>query len=326
MGDQILSQEEIDALLSAMDKGEVNPEQMKKAEVVVEPYSLTSQNLMLSNQFCALEEVYDKFATSLQTYLSSSLNQPAEVEFVSAEMTKYDEFISTFPSPTSLHIFNMEPLIGAALLAIEANLVFALIDCMLGGSGVPLDPVRDFTLIEQRMIKKFALKALETFEQTWESIHPVKVYLRRTETNPEFVHLVNSNELMFIVVFSIKGNDFSGNVHICIPYIMLEPIKDELSSAYRKEEELEHSWSTQLQGLLMDTQVNIVAELGKTTYTVEDLLNLQVDDVVQLDTGPQDPIMLKVGGIPKYQGFPGIINGNRAVEITKLLHKTGGEK
>ena len=326
MADQILSQEEIDALLSAMDRGEVKSEQIKDPELVVEPYSLTSQNLMLRNQFHALEEVYDKFATSLRTYLSSSLHLPLEVEFVSTEMINYGEFISAFSNPTSLHIFNMEPLMGSALMAFDAQLVFALIDCMLGGSGKPLTQVRDFTLIEQRMIKKFAIHALERFAQAWASVHTVKAFLRRTETNPGFVHLVNPNELMLIIVFSINGNEFSGNVHIGIPYIMLEPIKDKLSATYRKEEEIEHAWSTQLQGLLMDTQINLIAELGKTKYTVRDLLKLKLDDVLQLASGPQDPIMLNAGGIPKYLGFPGIINGNRAVEITKLIGKTGGEK
>jgi len=326
MADQILSQEEIDALLSAMDRGEVDLKRIKRASPVIAPYNLTSQNAALNNQFNALEEVYDTYATLLEDHLSSSLNTPLEAEFVSAEMVPYGEFISTFSNPAGLMIFTMEPLRGSALMVIEADLSFGLIDCMLGGSGKPLSTLREFTYIEQRMIEKFAVQALEKFEKAWAKIYPVQASLRRTETKPEFVHLVNPNELVIIIVFSLKGGEFSGNVHFCISYIMLEPIKDKLSSKFRTQEDIERSWSVQLQGLLMDTAVNLIAELGKTTYTVRNLLKLKVDDVLQLNTGPQDPITLNIGGIPKYQGFAGKIRGNRAVEITKLFSKIGGKK
>ncbi len=326
MADQILSQEEIDALLSAMDRGEVDLKQAKKAPPIIEPYSLTSQNAALLNQFNVLEEVYDTFATLLADYLSSSLNAPLEVELVSAEVVQYGEFINAFSTPTGLVIFSMEPLVGSALLAIEADLSFGLIDCMLGGSGKPLAALREFTFIEQKMIEKFAIQTLKIFEKAWAKIYPVKTSLKRTETKPEFVHMVNPNELMIIIVFSLKGEEFSGNVHFCISTIMLEPIKERLSSKFRTEDDIEHGWRIQLQGLLMDTPVSLIAELGKTTYTVRNLLKLRVDDVLQLNTGPQDPITLNIGGIPKYQGFAGKISGNRAVEITKLFSKIGGKK
>ena len=325
MADQILSQEEIDALLSAMDRGEVDLKQEKNASPVIENYNLTSQNAVLQYQFNALEEVYDTFATQLAEYLSSSLNAPLEVEFVSAEMMQYGQFISAFSNPTALIIFNMEPLRGSALMAIEADLSFGLIDCMLGGSGKPLSNLREFTFIEQKMIEKVADQTLQKFEKAWAKVYPVKMSLKRTETKPEFVHVVNPNDLAIIIVFSIKGGEFSGNLHFCISYIMLEPIKEQLSSKFRSEENRELNWSNQLQGLLMDTPVNLIAELGKTTYTVRNILKLKVDDVLQLNTGPQDPIILNIGGIPKYQGFPGKISGNRAVEITKLLNKIGGK-
>ena len=326
MADQILSQEEIDALLTAMDRGEVDLKQKNNAPPVIAPYNLTSQNAGIHSQFNALEQVYDTFATLLQDHLSSSLGSPLEVEFVSSEMVHYGEFISAFSNPTGLMIFAMEPLMGSALMAIEADLSFGLIDCMLGGSGKPLATLREFTYIEQRMIEKFALQTLEKFEKAWAKVYPVKTSLRRTESKPEFVHIVNPNELVIIMIFSLKGEEFSGKVHFCISYIMLEPIKDKLSFKIRTDEDTESSWSIQLQGLLMDTPVNLIAELGKTSCTIRNLLKLQVDDVLQLNAGPQDPITLNIGGIPKYQGFAGKISGNRAVEITKLLSKSGGKK
>lgn len=323
MSDQILSQEEIDALLSAMDRGDVDLEQEIKGEAVVQPYNLTSQNAMLRSQFFALEEVYDKFSTLLDNELPSMLQCSIDVEFVSTEMVKYGQFISAFSSPTSLNIFNMEPLIGSGLMAIEPKLVFSLIDCMFGGNGKELIQVRDFTMIEQRMIEKFAVEILKIFEEAWTVVHEVKVSLKKAETKPEYVHLVNPNELMIIIVFSVKGPEFSGNLHFCISCLMLEPIKDKLSSKFQGEKDLDFTWRNKLRDLLYDTQVDIIAELGNTNQTIKDILTLKVDDVINLGTGPQDSIVLNVCGVPKYKGFPGIIKGNRAVEITELIKTRG---
>jgi flagellar motor switch protein FliM len=149
--------------------------------------------------------------------------------------------------------------------------------------------------------------------------------IKRAEIKPDFVHLASPNDLMVVIVFAVKGKEFSGNLHMCIPHLMLEPIKDKLSSKYLRNKNQEHTWSEQLQSLLRGTPVTVIAELGVTNRSVKELLDLQVDDVLQLNTGPEDLITLTVDHVPKYMGFPGIIKGNRAVEIAALLHKNGGE-
>jgi len=241
MSDQILSQEEIDALLSAMDSGEVDLAETAKSETEAVAYNLTSQKIMLRDQFYALEEVYDKYAKLLSTSLSASLQRSTEVEFVSTEMMKYSECIGAFSSPTSFTMFTMEPLIGSAMMAIEPRLVFSLIDCMFGGDGKPTERMKEFTLIEQRMIRKFAREVLTQLQQAWKTIDPINVVLKKDEIKPEFVHLASPNDLMVVIVFVIKGNEFSGNIHICIPYQMLEPIKDKLSSKYLRGKDQEHT-------------------------------------------------------------------------------------
>jgi flagellar motor switch protein FliM len=326
MSDQILTQEEIDALLSAMDKGEVDLEEEVKQEAEVTPYNLTSQNIMLRDQFHALEEVYDKLARLMGTSFSALLQRSIEVEFVSTEMVKYTECISAFSNPTSFTIFGMDPLIGSAMLAVEPRLVNSLIDCMFGGDGKPTERMREFTIIEQRMMRKFALEALENLQKAWKVVDPINVVLKKTEVKPEFVHLASPNDLMVVIVFGVRGSEFSGNLHICIPYLMLEPIKDKLSSKYLREKDMEHNWRAQLETLLQDTPVTIVAELGVTTRSVRNLLDLQIDDVIQLNTGPEDLVTLSVDHVPKFFGYPGIIKGNRAVEIAALRRKNGGEK
>jgi flagellar motor switch protein FliM len=195
---------------------------------------------------------------------------------------------------------------------------------MFGGDGKPMERLREFTLIEQRMMKKFVLEILGNLEQAWKIVDPIKVVLKKTEIKPEFVHLASPNDLMVVIVFMLKGEEFSGNIHLCIPYLMLESIKDKLSSKYLREKDMEHTWSEQLQSLLQNIPVTVIAELGTTTQSVRKLLNLQVEDVLQLDTGPEDYISLSVDHNPKFLGYPGIIRGNRAVEIAVLLQKDGG--
>ena len=325
MSEQILTQEEIDALLSAMDKGEVDLEEGAKQEAEVVAYNLTSQEIMLRDQFHALEEVYDKFARLLGISFSALMQRSIEVEFVSTEMVKYSECINAFSNPTSFTIFTMDPLIGSAMLAIEPRLVYSLIDCMFGGDGKPTERMREFTLIEQRMMRRFALEVLANLQNAWSIIDPISVVLKKTEIKPEFVHLASQSDLIVVIVFGVKGLVFSGNLHICIPYLMLEPIKDKLSTQYLREKDMEHNWSEQLVMLLQDTPVTLIAELGGTTRNVRDLLDLQVDDILQLNTGPEDLVTLSVDHIPKFEGFPGIIKGNRAVEIAALHQNKGGE-
>jgi flagellar motor switch protein FliM len=130
---------------------------------------------------------------------------------------------------------------------------------------------------------------------------------------------------MMIIVFAIKGPEFSGNFHLAIPYLMLEPIKEKLSPKYLREKDMGHTWGPQLIKLLKDTPVTVIAELGRTKQTVRELINLHVEDVIKLQAGPEDLISVSVDQVPKYRGYPGIIKGNRAVEIAKLINSNGGK-
>ena len=324
MSDQILSQEEIDALLGAMAKGEVDIEaEAVPQELKAKTYDLTSQRIIMRDEFYALGEVYDKFTGTLQGALSASLQRSIDVSLVSTEMVKYGDFIKAFPNPTCYNIFSMDPLIGSGLLAIETDLVFSLIDCMFGGDGKPLTQVRDFTLIELRMMRKFAVEVLTNFEKAWDFLFPVKIALKKTETKSEFVHIVNSSELVMVIVFLLHGKEFSGHIYLCISYLMLEPIKEKLSSKYLREKDMAYAWKPQLENLLDDTSVVVVAELGRTVQSVNDLLNLQISDILKLNSGPDDLMTMKIAGVPKFFGFPGVAKGNRAVEITALLSPKG---
>lgn len=321
MSDQILSQEEIDALLAAMSNGEVDLEQEGRArEPKVTAFDLTSQSVMLRSQFYALEEVNTRFAEMLGATLTESLQRPLEVGVVSSEMVKYGDFMKAFGSPGSYTIFTMEPLVGSALIVVEPELVFSLIDCMFGGDGKPYQLQRDFTLIEQRMMVRFVREVLGDMERAWEVIAPIATSVRKTETKVDFVHLVDPGDLVLALVFAVTGQEFAGNIHLCISYLTLEPLKDTLSSKFIREKDEDRVWSTKLRQLLVDTPLTLSAELGRSTLTVQNLLNLQVRDVLKLSTGPEDPVVLNIERVPKYRGLPGVVKGNRAVEIVDLIH------
>jgi flagellar motor switch protein FliM len=215
-------------------------------------------------------------------------------------------------------------LIGSSLLAVEPNLGFALIDCMFGGAGRPLAKVREFTQIEQRMLSRFYTDVLNELERAWQVAYGIKVVQKKTETKPEFVNLVNPGDLVLIFVFSVASEEFTGNIHVCTPFLMLEPVKDKLSSRYIREKDRAHAFRGQLAVLLKDTRVNMVAELGKTVTTIGRILQLDQGDIIKINTGPQDPVIIKVEGMPKYAGTPGVIKGNRAVQISNLITKEEG--
>ena len=320
MSEQILSQEEIDALLSAMSKGEVDLEQdHKKRAPEIKSYDLTAQSVMLRNQFCALEEVNEKFAVQLHKVLTDFLQRAINVEMISSEIIKFGDFMKAFSTPTSFNFFSMDPLIGSALLAIEPDLVFSLVDCMFGGDGKPLNQNRDFTPIERRMCSRFVNVVLQEMDKSWQVVYPISSVLKKIETKTEFIHLVEPDELVLIQAFAINGDEFSGTIHFCISYLMLEPIKEKLSVRYLREKDEDDAWNAQLRHLLRDTFVTVSARLGHSAITVRDLLNLKANDVLKLGNGPPDPITLNVEQVPKFQAFPGIVKGNRAVEITTLI-------
>jgi len=197
---------------------------------------------------------------------------------------------------------------------------------MFGGNEKPTDEIKEFTIIEKRILKRIVVQMLKKLEEAWKVVYSLKFSLKKIESKPEFIHLVNPNELMLIILFSIKGEIFSGNIHLCLSSLMLEPIKEYLSSRYMTEKDMENTWCSQIKNLLKNTDVTLIAELGKTTKSVGDLLALKIDDVISLPTGTQDLIKVNVEDVPKYQGLPGIVKGNNAVEITGLIHQIGGEK
>ncbi len=320
MPDQILSQDEIDALLSAIRTGEVKLEEEKPLEKGAKPYDLTSQSISLRAQFGALEEIYDRFSTGLRQKLSLFLQRDMEVSLVSREIVKFSEVLKGLVYPAYIDIFSMEPLIGSSIVSTDPALLFSFLDCMFGGKGKTLEKLRPFTFLEMNSLKPITNIILQSFEEAWEEISPIKVVHKKTETKPEFLHIIDPSDYVISVILSADGKDFSGFIHVCMPYLMLEPIREKLTYTYLRTRETESAWNEELRRLLIGAKINVVVELGRAELTLNKIMSLKPNDIIRLDKGPDDPVFVKVQGVPKYLAIPGTHKGNKAVQISSILN------
>ncbi len=315
MSNEILSQEEIDALLGAMDKGEVDLETDSAATVETEAYDITSQEVHMRDDFDALAEVYEKFTRRVRSTLEARLQTGVAIQLASTNIVKYGDFIGAHTHPTGFGIFSMAPLIGKGLMVFEPRLFFILMDCLAGGNGKPPKKIRDFTPIELGIMRRLFGEVLRDLEKAWEVVYAVKIVLTKDETNPEFLHVADPADLMLVNQYDIKVNSSSSQMHICFPYLMLDAIKHELSSRYMQSKNTEQVYTEKLKQTLGLTPITVIAELGKSLHTVRDILQLKQDDVITLDKGPQDHVTVSVESVPKFQGMAGVTKGNRAVHI-----------
>ena len=275
----ILSQEEVDALLRGISGGAVETE----AEVYhdpgeIMPYDLTSQDRIIRGRMPTLEMTNEKFARMFRTTLSSLLRKVIAVTAVSADMIKFGEFLKTLPVPTSLHLFRMEPMRGTAIFVVESKIIFTLVDIIFGGTGSEAFKIegREFTAIENNLIKKVVLSALTDLEKCWKSLIDLKISYQRAEINPQFVQIVPPTDVVIVINFEIEIEYTSGVISICIPYSMLEPIKEKLSAGFQSEQlEVDKGWTNRFKNGLIQSNVEIMAELGRTQIHGKDVVNLK---------------------------------------------------
>lgn len=324
----ILSQEEVDALLRGISGGAIETE----SEVYHEPgeimgYDLTSQDRIVRGRMPTLEMTNEKFARMFRTTLSSLLRKIVSVTAVSADMIKFGEFLKTLPVPTSLHLFRMDPMRGTAIFVVESKIIFTLVDIIFGGTGGEGFKIegREFTAIENNLIKKVVISALADLEKCWMSLIDLKVSYQRTEINPQFVQIVPPTDVVVVINFEVEIEYTSGVATICIPYSMLEPIKEKLSAGFQSEQmEVDKGWTNRFKEGLIKSNVEIMVELGRSQISAKDVVNLKKGDVIQLDQYASDPLDVYVEGIIKYKGYPGNFKGNQAVKISQII--TGKEE
>ena len=241
-------------------------------------------------------------------------------------VTKYGNFVKTIPVPASLHIFQMKPLGGSSLLVIEPQVAFTLIDLIFGGSGREAYKVegRDFTLIENNLIKRVALNALSDFEKVWEAIIKLDIVYQRSETNPQFAQLVMPSDVVVLLQFEIDMGFSSGDMTVCIPYSTIEPIRDRLHVSYQADSfEFDKNWPERFAEKLRSAPVTLSVELGRAELSGREIVNLKKGDVIPLEHHYSDDLNIYIEDILKFKGQPGSYKGSQAVEIVDTIHGKG---
>ncbi len=320
--EKILSQEEIDALLRGMENGEVSTAQEPLDPSGIRQYDFTNQDRIIRGRMPTLEIINDHFCRLFRNSLSTALRKTIDVSSKGVEMKKFGEFIKTLPVPSSLHIFRMDPLRGVAILALEAKLVFTLLDVFFGGSGKTIYRVegRDFTAIESRLIQKIVTMIFSELEKAWNAVHPITFQHVRSEINPQFISIVPPSDLVIHIPFGVELEQFVGVLALCIPYAIIEPIKNRLYSGFQSEQlEVDQTWVSRFLERLQSAEVEVKVELGRSKVMVQDLLRWKEGDVIGLDQDVSDPLVVQVEGVPKFIGRPGICRGNKAIQIDRRI-------
>ncbi len=320
---QILSQEEVDALLTGVSDGEIETAQEETYDPSsVRKFDLTGQDRIVRGRMPALEITTEKFARVFRTTLLSLLRKVININTLSVGMIKYGEFIKSIPIPTSLHAFKMDPLKGSSLLVIESRVVFALVDIIFGGSGRADFKIegRDFTNIENNLIKRIVLKVLSDFKEVWKAIIQLDVVYQRSESNPQFMQIVAPTDVVIVLQFEIDLEFSSGIMTFCIPYSTIEPIREKLQANYQADRlEVDKEWADRFKEGLKCSNVNLTVDLGRTNLSGREIINLKNGDVILLDQYCSSDLDIYVEDVLKFKGQPGIYKGNRAVEISKFI-------
>lgn len=319
MADEILSQDEIDALLKGIEGGEVETE-TAEAPSGIRPYDFTSQEKIVRGKMPSLDIINERLARSFRVSLASDIRKIVDIVNVNVNITKFYDFLRSVPFPSSLNIIKLEPLRGFSLIVFDASMIFTLIEFYFGGSGKGYykPEGREFTPIEQRIIHKVVLMFLESIEEAWKPVFPIKPNFVRTEMNPQFVTIVTPVDVVIETEFTLEIETRECKIMVCIPYSSVEPIKEKLYSAFSVDrDEMDMKWIGRIKAQIKNAPVSVSAVLGKVTIDFRTLLNIKIGDIITLERRVDEDIDLLVEGIPKFKGKLGTYKGNYAIKITK---------
>ncbi|WMW82212.1 flagellar motor switch protein FliM [Undibacterium cyanobacteriorum] len=319
MSDNFLSQEEVDALLKGVTGDQDETDNLEDTSGV-RPYNLATQERIVRGRMPTLEIINERFARLLRIGLFNFLRRSAEVSVGTVKVSKYSEFIRNLVVPTNLNLTHMKPLRGTSLIVLDPGLVFLLVDNLFGGDGRFHTRVegRDFTQTEQRIIQRILEIIYETYAKSWEPVYPVQFEYIRSEMNTQFANIATPNEVVVSTTFTIELGPVSGEMHMCMPYSMIEPIRDLLTSSLQGETlEIDKRWVRLMTQQIQIAEVELVADLGQTRITLGDILNMKVGDIIPLSV--PEIVSAKVDGTPVMECKYGVFNGNYALRVEKLL-------
>ena len=325
MADNFLSQEEVDALLKGVN-GDQDDTAVPEDSSGVRPYNLATQERIVRGRMPTLEIINERFARLLRIGLFNFLHRSSEVSIGPVRVSKYSEFIRNLVVPTNLNLVHMKPLRGTGLMVFDPNLVFLLVDNLFGGDGRFHTRVegRDFTQTEQRIIQRILGIVFETYAKSWEPVYPVEFEYIRSEMNTQFANIATPNEVVVATTFTIELGPVSGEMHFCMPYSMIEPIRDILTSSLQGETlEMDKRWVRLMTQQIQTAEVEIIADLGTAKSSLGAILNMKVGDIIPLTIPPT--VEAKVDGVPVMECSYGKLNGQFALRVEKLITHSSNE-
>jgi flagellar motor switch protein FliM len=319
MSQDFLSQEEVDALLKGVT-GEVDEAPAEEAAGGVKNYDLGRQERIVRGRMPTMELINERFARYLRIGLFNFMHRSTEISVGPVRVQKYSDFIRNLVVPTNLNLVQMKPLRGTGLVVFDPNLVFLVVDNMFGSDGRFHTRVegRDFTPTEQRIIQGILDVVFAEYEKAWKPVYEVEFEYIRSEMNTQFANIATPSEIVVAFTFTIELSGNSAEMHLCLPYSMIEPIRDVLYSTMHSEQAgSDQRWTGMLRRQLLSAEVELVAGLGGGRITLGEVAKLHVGDVVPIDIG--DLLSVKVDGIPLLDCRYGINNGQYALKVENFV-------
>ena len=322
--EKILSQEEVDALLRGVTDGDIETDapEVEEPQDGPVPYDLGNQEWVVRGRMPTLDVIHQQFSRGFRLALGEILRKTIELTVTNQSVMKFSEFTKRLTSPTYLQIISMEPLRGTAMMATDAATVYLLVDHFFGGAGqTQVKPEsQDFTLIEQRVMRKVMSMGLGNLQKAWDSVQSLKIKPIRTEMNPHLASIVLPADIVIVVTLGIELGNAVGDIHLCIPYAMLEPIRNRLQVSFQNEVSgVDHGWIKRFSNRLKDAPVNISVTLGEKEISVDEFMHFAQGDVITLDKTTTQSLIATVEGIPKFSGLPGTTKGMQSFQIQDIL-------
>ncbi len=322
---EVLSQSEIDNLLAALSNGELDVDQMQDTgDKQVKDYDFKRPAKFSKEHLRTLEIIFEHYGRLVSTNLPVYLRKNIQVSVSSSETVTFSEFTNALSNPVILGIVDFRPLQGNIIIELSSNLGFAMIDRMLGGQGLPLEKSRDFSEIEMSIIQKMMVICMQLMREPWKSVIDIDPMMDRIETNAQFAQVIAPSDMVAIVSMSLKVGDTEGFLNVCLPYFTVEDVMDKLNTKYwysTMQKSGKIDYEEHIEALIKRVDVPVKAVLGKNQVSVNDFLNLQVGDIIRLDTRVDSEMDIFVGNIKKFTALPGSSKDNYAVRLTTVIRE-----
>ena len=325
MSDEFLSQEEVDSLLRGVSGEADEPEKVEDENGQVRTYNLGKQERIVRGRMPTMEIINERFARLFRISLFNLMRRTADVSVGQLRITKFSEFIRNLPVPTNINLIHANPLRGTALFVFDPNLIFLVVDNMFGGDGRFHTRVegREFTQTEHRIIQKLLEAAFDAYMKSWEAVYRLELEFVRSEMNPQFANIATPNEVVILITFDVEFGGVGGAFHICIPYSMIEPIRELLYSTMQGDHlAVDRRWLQLLSKQVQSAEVELVAELGKSTMKVDQLMKLKVGDVVPLNM--EERVLAFVDKVPVMECTYGVFNNQYALKVERMISTSSG--